>query len=282
MVQGKNRSISYKVKKNASVDKEDWIIVENTHEPIIDKETFERAQALFCSGIRKSPKSKKTDLFSGLVRCAECGRIMNKKTNVHEYGVYSYYRCVTNRKMKSTVCKNHTIRIDKLEKAVLTYLRTLVSIAVGLDNIADKINGNPKRTNEYLHLETTLKSYRNECDKYERMITDLYPDWKSGIITKDEYLTLKRELSDKKDSFTEKKNALEVTIEQFRNGGNRDNEFIGNFKKYGNISELTRPIVTELIDGIFVHENGVVEINVKFSDAYEQILDYIEINKTSD
>ncbi len=280
MVQGKNRSISYKIKKNVSVRKEDWIVVENTHEPIVEKEIFEKAQALFCKGIRKSPQSKKTDLFSGLVRCAECGRIMNKKTNVHEYGVYSYYRCVTNRKMKSTVCKNHTIRIDKLENAVLSYLRTLISIAVGLDDIVNKINSNPKRSTEYLHLETTLKSYQSEYNKYERMITDLYPDWKSEIITKDEYLTLKRELTDKKESLAARKAALEATIEQYRKGGNRDNEFIGNFKKYGNICNLTRPMVTELIDRILVHENGVVEINVKFSDAYEQILDYIEINKT--
>ena len=279
MVQGKTRNISYKIKKSVNVSREDWIVVKNTHEPIIEKELFDKAQALFCKGIRKSPRTKKTDLFSGLVRCAECGRIMNKKTNNLDYGTYSYYRCVTNRKMKSTVCKNHTIRIDKLEKAVLTYLRTLISIAVRLDEIADKINSNPERKTEYSQLEGTLELYQAEFNKYERMIIDLYPDWKSGIITKDEYLALKGELTDKKESLKERIAALKATVEQFRKGGNTDNEFIANFKKYGNITELTRPVVTELIDSIFVHENGIVEINVKFSDAYEQLLDYIEENK---
>ncbi len=281
MVQGKNRNISYKIKKSINVSREEWIIVENTHEAIIDKDIFDKAQALFCKNIRKSPKTKRTDLFSGIVRCSECGRVMNKKTNNLEYGTYNYYRCVTNRKMKTSVCKNHTIRIDKLENAVLTYLRTLISIAVRLDEIADRINSNPERRTEYSHLESTLESYRNNFDKYERMIIDLYPDWKSGIITKDEYLSLKQELADKKECIKEKIEALNATIESFRSGGNTDNAFISNFKKYGNITSLSRPMITELIDSILVHENGIIEINVKFSDAYEQILDYIEENKDS-
>lgn len=279
MVQGKNRNISYKIKKSISVKKEEWIVVENTHEPIVSKELFYKVQKLLGKGIRKSPRTGQTDLFSGLVRCAECGRIMNKKTNTHDYGTYNYYRCVTNRKMKSTVCKNHTIRIDKLENAVLLYLQTLVSIAVKLDEIADIINSNPDRKKDYSHFENTLKACCNESEKYERMIIDLYPDWKSGIISKEEYKKLKQELTNKKEVVDSRIVNLKAVVEQFRNGCNKDNEFIVNFRKYGNITKLTRSMVTELIDRILVHENGVVEIDVRFSDAYEQILDYIEVNK---
>jgi len=279
MVQGKNRNISYKIKKSVSVKKEDWYIVKNTHQPIVDKEIFDKVQSLFGKNIRKSPKTKSVDLFSGIVRCAECGRIMNKKTNTHDYGTYNYYRCVTNRKMKSTVCKNHTIRIDKLEKAVLIYLRKLIYFAVKLDDIVNAINNSPQRRTEYSEFENTLKMYYEECAKYERMIVDLYPDWKSGIITKDEYVTLKKELSEKKESLEEKVKSLSETVAQLKNGVNSENEFISNFKKYGNIPELTRSIVTELIDEILVYENGAVEVNVKFADAYEQVLDYIELNK---
>lgn len=281
MVQGKNRNISYKIKKSVSVKREDWFIVEGTHQPIIDKEIFNKAQAMFCQNIRKSPKTKEIDLFSGIVRCAECGRIMNKKTNTHDYGTYNYYRCVTNRKMKSTVCKNHTIRIDKLENAVLAYVRMLISIAVKLDDIVSAINNNPTRRTEYVNFENTLKTYYDEQNKYERMMVDLYPDWKNGIITKEEYLTLKKEFTLKKEVLEEKSKALNETILQFKEGVNSENEFISSFKKYGNIPKLTRIIVTELIDEILVYENGVVEVNVKFSDAYEQVLDYIELNKAS-
>ena len=99
MVQGKNTTISYKIKKCRAIPKEEWIIVEGTHEPIIEKGTFYQAQALFNKNIRKSPTKSEVDLFSGLVRCADCHRIMNKKTNQHSYGTYHYYRCATARKM---------------------------------------------------------------------------------------------------------------------------------------------------------------------------------------
>ena len=113
MVQGRNTTMSYKIKQCRAIPKDDWIIVENTHEPIIDKNTFELAQSLFNKNIRKSPQKKDIDLFSGLVRCADCKRVMNKKTNTHSYGTYRYYRCVTSRKMKKSACSNHTIRIDR-------------------------------------------------------------------------------------------------------------------------------------------------------------------------
>ena len=71
MVQGKNTTYSYKIKQCRAIPKDEWIIVEGTHEPIISHETFDNAQALFNKSIRKSPKKKNVDLFSGLVRCAD-------------------------------------------------------------------------------------------------------------------------------------------------------------------------------------------------------------------
>lgn len=279
MVQGKNRKISYKIKKNKAVSEDEWFVVENTHEPIIDKSTFEKAQAMFNKGIRKPPKRNTVDLLSGLVKCADCSRGMNKKTNKHDYGTYSYYRCITNRKMKNSACSNHTIRVDKLEKAVLVYLQTLISIAIDLDEIINKINSTPSRKKENADLNATLSAYEKERTKYLHSMADLYPDWKAGIISTEEYTLLKEELNRKKTALDVKIESLAQTINNMKTGVGSENDFIAHFKKYGNIDRLTRPMVTELIDKIMIHENGLVEINVKFSDAYKEILTYIDLNK---
>lgn len=279
MVQGKNTTYSYKIKQCRAIPRDEWIIVEGTHEPIISQETFDNAQALFNKSIRKSPTKKNVDLFSGLVRCADCKRVMNKKTNQHAYGTYHYYRCVTARKLKKSACTNHTIRIDKLEQAVLLTIQNMINTATTMSDLLTQINNNSARKKESSHIEKALKVQLSEREKFASMITDLYPDWKSGVITVDEYQMLKEGLNEKLRIADEKIASLSKSAEQFQDGITEENEFVAHFKKYGNIESLTRPLLTELVEEIFVHEGGDIEVVFKFRDAYMQVVEYIELNK---
>lgn len=279
MVQGKNTTISYKIKQCRAIPKEDWIIVEGTHEAIVDRETFDKAQSLFNQFIRKAPQKSEVDLFSGFVRCADCLRAMNKKTNSHPYGTYHYYRCGTSRKMKKSSCTNHTIRIDKMELAVLASIQGMIDSAVEMDKLIKRINSSPVKKKESSHISSAIDTHTAELEKLKGMIIDLYPDWKSGIISKEEYFTLKEQLTEKTTSLEKALENLKQTNEEFKNGITEDNDFISHFKKFGKIDTLTRAMVVELIDKIYVHEGGRITISFKFTDAYEKALEYIELNK---
>ncbi len=280
MVQGKNTAISYKIKQCRAIPENEWIIVENTHEPIIDKDTFDQAQQRFNKNTRSSPKSHNLSLFSGLIRCADCGRIMAKKTNSHFYGTYEYYRCTTYRKMDKNACTNHTIRVDKLELAVLVTLQKMIDVTVDLVDIVEDLNKRPRQTKELSHLEASLNIQTNERDKQMKMQTDLYPDFKSGLITKEEYTILKSNIAEKIKALDEKINSIKQTVAEYSQGYDLDNEFIETFKKYGKIKKLTRPILTELVDEILIGENGNIQINLKFRDEFQQLVDYV--NKNTD
>ena len=279
MVQGKNTTISYKIKQCRAIPKEDWIIVEGTPEAIVDRETFDKAQSLFNQFIRKAPQKSEVDLFSGFVRCADCLRAMNKKTNSHPYGTYHYYRCGTSRKMKKSSCTNHTIRIDKMELAVLASIQGMIDSAVEMDKLIKRINSSPVKKKESSHICSAIDTHTAELEKLKGMIIDLYPDWKSGIISKEEYFTLKEQLTEKTTSLEKALENLKRTNEEFKNGITEDNDFISHFKKYGKVDTLTRAMVVELIDKIYVHEGGRITISFKFTDAYEKALEYIELNK---
>lgn len=280
MVQGKNTTISYKISKCRQVPKEDWIIVENTHEPIIDRETFFKAQSLFKNHIRKPAKKSEVDLLSGLVYCANCMRVMNKKTNVHSYGTYQYYRCVTAIRMSKNACRIHSVRVDKLEKIVLVTVQKMIETAVEMSEVLDRIESSPNRKSETSHLEKSLQTYKNEKEKQLKLQIELYPDFKNGILTKEEYLHLKNDIAEKIKNIDDKINALSETIEKYQEGIGSGNSFIATFKKYGNIDRLTRPIVLELVDKIFIHLDKSVEVRFKFQDAYMEAMEYIEQNTT--
>lgn len=278
MVQGKNTIISYKINQFKSIPKSDWIIVENTHEPIIDRETFDKAQSLFNRNTRTAPTKTEVDLFAGFVKCADCHRAMSKKTNKHSYGTYKYYRCVTSRKMYSGACSPHSIRLDKLEQAVLVTIQTMIDTAIELDKVLEKISKNAEKRGESL-AKKSMEKLVAKREQIKNMMLDLYPDWKSGAITQEEYLALKENMGEKVKKLDEKISDFERMLESDNTTKTAENDFISHFKQYGKIDKLTRPILTELVDSIFVHSDGNITINFKFKDAYEQIVDYIEETK---
>lgn len=279
MIQGKNTTISYKIKQCRAVPKEDWIRVEGTHEAIIDPETFQKAQDLFSRNIRKPPGSNEVLLFSGLVRCGHCGRMMTKKTNRHSYGTYHYYRCTTHNKMDPTKCTGQTIRIDRLEKAVLVFLQTMVAASVEYEELLERIRHSTQRKNESSALQKALEHQRSEREKLHRMMVDLYPDWKNGILSQEEYLSLKADIQAKLQTLDGSIEKLHQTAEQYAQGPEQDNEFLAHFKQYRNFTELTRPMLVELVREIRVYEGGRLEIVLNFQDELQTLTEYLELNR---
>jgi site-specific DNA recombinase len=278
MVQGKNTNLSYKIKKCRAKPKEEWIIVESTHEPIIDKETFEKAQSLFNRNTRTSPKKTEVDLFSGFVKCADCHRAMSKKVNNHTYGVYKYYRCVTASKKSKTACSPHSIRIDVLEKTVLSSIQNMIDTAVELEKILDKINKQAVKNGDTL-TKKALDKLKNDRENIKKISLDLYPDYKANIITLVEYEALKKNMASKIADLDIKIAEYEKTIETEKSAQINQSDFIKKFTQFGKIDKLNRPILCELVDSILVHKNGDITINFKFMDVYEQLVDYLNETK---
>ena len=106
LVQGRQRVVSYKVHQTVEVPPEDWYVVEGTHPPIVSPALFQRAKDLAGCETRRAPGQGELHLFAGLLRCADCGRAMSRKT---ARGIV-YYTCSTYRRKSKTACTKHTIR----------------------------------------------------------------------------------------------------------------------------------------------------------------------------
>lgn len=278
MVQGKTTTISYKISKCRNIPPSDWIVVEGTHEAIIDRETFEKAQSLFNQFTRTAPQKRDKDLFAGFLRCADCHAAMSKKVNSHPYGTYHYYRCSTARKMKKSACTNHTIRTDKLETAVLTTVQTMVDTALTMEELVRQINASPAQKRESSHIRSAIATHETELAKYKQMVLELYPDWKNGLISQEEYLQLKEQLNEKVSGLERSLAGLRKSQEEFSRGLPEDNAFLTHFTRYGKIEALTRALLVELVDKIYIHEGGKITIRFKFEDAYAHAAEFVQLN----
>lgn len=275
MVQGVNRTVNYKIHECRAVPKDEWIIVENTHEPIVDRESFDKAQLLFKRNIHSRKVDKKMDLFAGFVFCADCGKAMHKKVNRQNNKIYRYYKCSTKQKKSRDACTNHTIRIDKLEETVLAYIQIMVSVAVEYDEVIERMK-NKNDTGKTDHIKRALDAQEKEREKYLRAAAELYPDWKNGIFTQEEYMLIKADLNEKIKKLDAMIEKLRQTQFQLDRGEPRKNRYVEHFIKYRSIDSLTRPMLVELIDKILVHEGGKITIKVKYADAFEAMIDQIE------
>lgn len=280
LIQGKKKMLNYKVHKMVDVPKENWIVVENNHEPIIDPETFDKVQDILSRDTRiKGDGTGEVSIFAGYIRCADCKRAMSKKSSNNKYKTYYYYVCNTYRKRSTQVCTKHTIRSDYLEKAVLEAIKVQVNLAIEMEKIIDKINKSEKRNLCNNNLEKQINSKQLELEKIKKLKKSVYEDWKLEVITKEEYLEYKSEYDRDIRNIEDNIKYLEEEKIKYKEQILGDNSWIENLKNKKNITKLTRDIIVELIDCIYVHENSDITIRFKFTDEYERMLEYIKINE---
>jgi len=279
-VQGKRRVKSYKVHKVELVPKEEWVRVENTHEPIIDKETFEKAQDLNKKDMKVSQKTGELSIWAGVLKCKDCSRAMNKKSSTNKRGnTYEYYICSTYRKKSNNLCTKHTIKSEKLEKAVLEAINLHIDLLIDTEEIMQQINESSFQNVKNEKIENMIIAKQNEISKIINFKRTLYEDWKNEDITREEYLEYKYKYENDIERLNQNIERLESEKKKYENQKVSSNEWIEKFKEQKNITELSRDIIMELIECIYVHENGKITIKFKFEDELKRCLEYIENNK---
>ena len=119
-------------------------------------------------------------------------------------------------------------------------------------------------------LNGSLDMRKRELERAKRILTDLYPDYKEGIIGREQYLALKEKYDNKIDCL---ERAIDNIYSELKivESGATVNGFIEAFKKYRGLDKLSRAVVVELIENIFIHEDKTIEIRLKCRDEFEEI-----------
>ncbi len=280
LIQGTKKMLSYKVHKQVDVPKEDWIVIEDNHEAIIDKDTFYKVQDILSRDTRiKGDGSGEVSLFAGHIKCADCKRAMNKKSTNNKYKTYYYYVCNTYRKKSISTCTKHTIKSDYLEKVVLESINKQIDLCIELEKILKRINKSEKRNLANYNLERMINSKQDELEKYKKLKKSAYEDWKLGEITREEYQEYKNSYENEILNIENNIQYLEEEKQKYKEQVAGENSWIENLKKRRNLTKLTREIVIELIDCVYIHENGDVTIKFKFADECERMMEYIKVNE---
>ena len=278
LVQGRRRVKSYKVHEIEAVPEDEWVTVPDTHEAIIDKESFEKVQALLKRDTRSAPKSRELHLFSGFLRCADCGKAITRSQS----GKNVYYACSTYKNRSRLACSMHSIKHNRLEAAVLFAIQQQVHLAVSYSELVARINSAPIKKSQSFRLDDLINTKERELAKVTRYKQSLYQDWKDGEITQQEYRTMKADYEQQSQRLSDILVRLTAERAELANGVDQEHPALVAFMKFENIDSLSREILIELIDHIKVYENGNISVRFKFADELRKIAEYIEINTTTD
>ena len=257
LVQNKRNKVNYKIKKIINNNPKDYIIVENTHEPIITREMFNEVQ-------RKLPKSKgrrdkkENNLLDGLLYCGECGhRIMimpRRKRDNNHYTICNYYR--TN--IKLGLCTMHSNNYDKLEKEVIDVLLSKLKKQINIEYIDKKLDKVVKKSIDNKRIENDKILF--EINKINNQLDELYIDKLNKRINYEQYERIRTKLEENlylKEEQYKKTCSVNNTIKY----NNVVYRYINNILKHKKIS---RKLIINLIERIDIHEDKTIDIKVHF------------------
>jgi DNA invertase Pin-like site-specific DNA recombinase len=247
MVQGKYGSISYKTGQNKPKPKDEWIKVENTHEPIIEAELWERVQNKVAQNYKPFSVDGKVGLFAKKVRCMDCGYYMRSSKTRDDY----YIKCTTNHASKDA-CVGAFISVKLLESVVIKELNDLFLQYLDVDYIEQRVDLKDNREIKLEQLQKDLEAYEKKREEYSNGIKTLYADKLKGIITEEDFVELSKDFQDNRNNLDklieEKRKALEKL-------NSRKTDLLSKrqkIEKYTHLTNLTRDVVEELIDYISV------------------------------
>ena len=274
LVQGRHSTPNHKIKKIVDKPKEEWVRIEDSHEPVISKREFSIVQRLLGMDTRTSPNEDEVYVLAGLAVCADCGAPMVKR-NVPAGGkVYSYYICSKNAATKE--CGAHRIPKEKLEGLVFEVLKTHIANVLDIGRILEYIDTVPFQELEIRELERQKEAKEQEVQRCRKLRDMLYEDLKDGIVSKEDYTELYEGYNSRRKKAEEAVRKLGHVIQDVMDAKTDKYEWLRYFKEYQNISRLSRMAAVELIDRVRVYDKDHIEIDFCFQDCFQSALRQIQ------
>ena len=282
MVQGRKKQSFYEGKQQTRVDKADWIIVRNTHVPIIDDETYEAVQQI--AQQRKTEYHERLGKFSHLehsenllqklVWCPNCKRPMVRYKNVsHGQKLWYTYICPGHANDPAR-CPFVSIREEDVVDVVFATLQAQIAIAADLEEVIKKLNAEPDFRRQRSAANAKLEAARRTLKRNQSLYDSLYQNYVEQLMSEQEYVTLKSRYR----AEAEEAERLIALLEQEQHESKvytAENRFLTEFRAFTGTDTLTKEMASALVERIYVDADRSMDIRLRYRDEYMALLKFI-------
>lgn len=266
LLQGKTEKINYKVKKSIQKPREEWVRVENTHEPILSAGDFEIVQNLLRTDGRISPKSKVLSPFMGLLFCGDCGEQMIRRRIRYKNTDRVYYICST--KNRGEGCSRHSIEENTLKELVQVAVSRYANNFLQQKKLFEEAKEKEINFEAVLGCQKEIERLKKEQDKYCCLCAGLYEDLQQNIVTKEEFERLRGAFQKKAKRLSKSQEEQEKLIQKMLCSSVFYAGRLAEFQSSLKLEDIDRHTLTSLVKRIYVYENKRIEIAFYFQDEY--------------
>ena len=265
LVQGKSKSVNRKQMPNSE---DNWIIVENTHEAIIDKELFAKVQKIRDEKSVKRIGSDWTEnIFKGKIFCGDCGKNLHRQRVPRAKDIIYIFHCITNTRIAQGSCNSHIyFKEDDLKQAVVNIVQLQTDVLIGNNLLLlqkqKEINQQTEKIN------TELTTLAKEVAKNQKYLKTLYENLILGIIDLPEYKELKAGYEDKIQKGRDKHLALSTQKDAALKEIKDFTEVTKDLKSICSADKLNRELIEKLIDKIVVKDNNEIDIIFTYKNSF--------------
>lgn len=228
---------------------------ENTHEAIIDADTWERVQELR-KNKRRPTRTGKTNLFSGIARCADCGEKLYYCTSKNFEARQDHFVCSTSRLKGKEVCPTHFIRAVVLEQGVLAHMRLVIACVSTHEERFRKAMGAKQKAEAKKELAAKrrqLTQAEQRIEELDRLFKSIYEDNANGKISDSRFQMLSDDYEQEQEELREKLLQLNEEILQLEEQAENIDRFICKVRKYLDLDELTPAVLNDMVKEVYVH-----------------------------
>ena len=264
MVQGRSVKISYKSQKCLRQSPENWVVVEGTHEPIIDPETFQKVQLLVNS--RKHTRSRTYDfLLKGLIFCHECGypmAVLNRKNAAGEDRLF--FVCRTYQRFtKAGVCTCHSIKEETVNEAVFAKVREVCRAYLHPDKLCPIAEEAVENASKAASCEAEIQALQSKITALTTNLDQMYMDRLNGLLSEEDFQRIYQKV---KMDRTVLEDRLKSLQEQAKQPVNTEEKARALVKQFLDSALTSRELLVSLIERVELTEEKEIIIKFRFHE----------------
>ena len=264
MVQGRSVKLSYKSRKCLHQARENWVVVENTHEPLIDREAFEKVQVLVAS--RKHTRSRTYDfLLKGLIFCHECGcplAVLNRKNAAGEDVLY--FVCRTYQRFtKAGVCTCHSIKEKTVTDAVTAKVREVCEACLHSDDLLSIAQRAVEPARKGNAPENAIQAIQSKIDSLTANLDKMYMDRLTGLLAEADFERIYQRIKVERSSLEEKLKGMEAQKESPADTQDRSKELV---QRFITSACTNRELLVSLIERVELTQDKQIIIKFRFRE----------------
>lgn len=258
---------------------EQWVVIRDTHEPLVSREVFGRAQEMLKSNAEDFKRTHgengfdhaRFNLFGGKIVCADCGKVMGFRTEgmKHQKG---FFRCKSYLGMGKGACASHKISAGEVETAVFGRIREHMRLCLDTQAAVRQSNTRGRNMERYDIYGKEAERIKRELQKASEVKAGIFEDYKSGLIDGEQYVEISGRYAGKIKELSVRLEEMLKAQEEYSGGYCVDSGWKAVVDRYLGEDRLTGEMVQAFVDKVEVHEDAGVEIHLKYDDALDRLL----------